>query len=52
MLHLNGVPFHGKQLHLSMSKYSSVQMPRDGSSEVCNLVYCDMCLPMRFKHAI
>ncbi|XP_065904564.1 polypyrimidine tract-binding protein 2-like [Dysidea avara] len=34
MLHLNGVPFHGKQLHLSMSKYSSVQMPRDGSSEV------------------
>ena len=35
LLHLNGVPLHGKQLHISLSKYSSVQMPKEGSNEVC-----------------
>lgn len=34
LLHLNGIPLHGKQLHISVSKYSSVQMPKEGSNEV------------------
>lgn len=33
LLHLNGIPLHGKQLHISVSKYSSVQMPKEGSNE-------------------
>jgi len=44
MLHLNGVPLYGKQLHLSISKYSSVQMPREGSSEVCSVMCVFLCV--------
>ena len=40
LLHLNGIPLHGKQLHISLSKYSSVQMPKEGSSEVYGCIIC------------